>query len=225
MSEYPTSFMMKLLMLCVPVPSRVLHRQPLDVSHPLPNMIACRVCYEDENICEIDEYQRAICSNCIVKMSRIDTCLRCDKTICSEHPLILDSQQMCNMCVCADACTSVSSDSTQEYRSTILNELVNLIRMMRGELSVGQSVTLRPRDIISQWMEEEFFLRNGRDFNIVFGARGTVMSYSPSDVNDNSLLSNGTYAVRLATGQIVHVPSASGLRYDGQNIELRLSLT
>ena len=94
MSEYPTSFMMKLLMLCVPVPSRVLRRQPLDVSHPLPNMIACRVCYEDDNICEIDEYQRAICSNCIVKMSRIDTCLRCDKTICSEHPLILDSQQI-----------------------------------------------------------------------------------------------------------------------------------
>jgi len=128
------------------------------------------------------------------------------------------------MCVCADACTLRISE-THEYRSTLFIELIELIKMMRGELTVGQSVTIRPREIIAQWMEEEFFLKNGRELHILFGARGTIISFIPGETNENCLLSSGTYAILLETGQILHVSSASGLRYDGQKIELRLCLT
>jgi len=129
---------------------------------------------------------------------------------------------MCNECVCVDACTN--TPPIGNVRSTIY-ELCEVIKMMRGELNIGQPVTIRPRGMIYQLMEENYFYRNGEDIGVGFGEHGTIESFTAGEVGEISLLSDGIYTVLLDNGERVHVPSASGLRYDGQKIEFRLCLT
>jgi hypothetical protein len=74
-------------------------------------------------------------------------------------------------------------------------------------------------------MEDEYFQRNGEDFGVMLGAPGTIVSFTPRESIDNRLLSSGTYRVLLENGMVVDVYSATGLRYDGQKIEIRLGLT
>ena len=213
--------MTKLLMLCVPVPNTILLRQEFD--QEVENFNICRVCLKPENIAEVDEYGRAICTSCILKRSTQTNCLRCDFLITPDLPIILNSQQMCNMCVCADACNT-SPFPAGEITSTII-ELCKLVKMMRGELPIGKSVTIRPRCIVSELMELDFFRRNGEDNGVLFGEHGIVQSFTTSNPNERSLLSNGTYSILLDSGDVVSVLSASGLRYDGQKIEFRMNLT
>jgi len=130
---------------------------------------------------------------------------------------------MCNKCVCVDACAT-TLPPTGDVRSTIF-ELCEFVKMIRGELAIGQAVTLRPKDLESQLTEEEYFWRNGEDIDVLFGASGTIVSFTARELDDHCLFSSGTYGVLLENGTVIDVLSASGLRYYGQRIEIRLGLS
>jgi len=202
-------------MICVPVPV-------VGILQPTNN-VYCKVCYTTENIAEINQYGRAICNVCIHKRQRINVCLRCDESISHELPLTLNLHQMCNKCVCVDVCAT-TNPPTGDVRSTIF-ELCELVKMIRGELAIGQAVTLRPGGFLSQVMEDEYFQNNGEDIGIMFGAPGTIVSFTARESDHQCLLSSGSYGVLLENGSIINVLSACGLRYNGQKIEIRLGLT
>ena len=222
--------LIKLLMLCVPVPTNIVNQQIVEshssetVDHSVDSTVlhevTCSVCLKRLN-CVNDEWGHPVCNACCSKSRSNDKCLRCDKKVTPDLPVILNSRHMCNECACVDACAIVPLSGN--IRNTVF-ELCEIVKMIKGELAIGQSVSIRPRGLINQIIEEDFFERSGESPGIIYGNRGHIEYFSPSEIVDGSLLSNGTYAVRMTNGNLIHVPSSCGLRYDGQKIEIRLAL-
>jgi hypothetical protein len=100
-------------------------------------------------------------------------------------------------------------------------ELSKLRKMIVGELQIGERVTLRYHTIEALYLEYNSFYKN-EDIQFSLGPTGIIVSFTRCCNVPNSTLSKGHYTIQLDQGgDLINVPSADGLRYEGQKIELR----
>ena len=166
----------------------------------------------------IDEYGRCRCSNCCLKivMGVENKCARCDRRQTPDSSLIINHRRLCNVCLNVKACKMTEHCGITK----LLLEVSKLREMMQGKLKTGERVTVRYLTAEALNLEMNSFWRDGNDFNCPFGPAGVIVSFTPCS-SAKSRLSKGTYTIKLETGELVDVPSADGLRYEGQKFEIR----
>ena len=166
----------------------------------------------------MNEYGQCTCANCCRKILMTDkgTCARCDRRESLHSSLIVNYRHLCNVCLNGKACKMMEQDGNMN----LLMEVSKLRAMIQGKLPPGERVTVRPLTAEALLLETNSFWKDGNNFNCPFGPAGVIVSFTPCKLA-KSRLSKGTYTIQLESGGLVDVPSADGLRYEGQIFEIR----
>ena len=211
-----------LMLQCVPVPSRKysLKQQPRAV---LPaEQVTCDYCDMKKETMRMDENGRCRCVDCCLKILRDDEekCNRCNRKESRDSSLVINSRRLCNICLCAKACKVTGQNIVTNMM--VERELSKLRKMIVGELQIGERVTLRYHTIEALYLEYNSFYKDEVNIQCPLGPTGIIVSFTRCCNIPNSALSKGHYTIQLDTGgDLINVPSADGLRYEGQKIELR----
>ena len=206
-------------MQCVPVPRMI---NPMSfrsmATAAKTRQIICSYCDTKKEQMSMNEYGHCKCADCCRKILMNDkgTCARCDRRESLLSSLIINYRSLCNVCVNGIACKVMEQDG----RTNLLLELTKLRAMMQGELPPGERVTVRSLSAEAFEQESNSFWMDGNNCICPFGPAGVIVTFTPCKLA-NSSLSKGTYTIQLETGGLIDVPSADGLRYEGQILEIR----